>query len=158
MSRRHAHEILEIKHNMAAKKYGEKKQNKKRKHYTSSEDSSSDSEASAEVCLSSHSDKKRKKTSRPKRHRRFPTPRSPTPPLTVSKGKAMSPPPPHALTRTGSDHSELQRDSDPYDGGSDGGSSSVSDGQLGRNQTTTTAAAPTTATQTKPSTSEDTGE
>ena len=148
MGRRHAQEILEIKQSMAAmmeKKYGEKKQNKKRKHYTSSEDYSSDSEESAEVCLSSHSDKKRKKTSMPKRHRRSPTPPSLSPPLTVAKGKAMSPPP-HALTRTGSDHSELQCDSDPYDGRSDGGSSSVSDCQLGRNQTTTTAAAPTITT------------
>ena len=128
-----------------AKKYAKKKKTKKRKHDTSSEDSSSnsDSEASGEVSLSSHSDKKRKK--KEKRHRRSPTPRSPTPPLTVTKRKATSPP--HALTRTGSHHSELHGDSDAYDSVSDGGSSSVSDGEL--NPTTTT------STQTKPSTSED---
>ena len=150
--RKHAQHILEIKKSMVAmaKKNGEKRKPKKRKHDTSSEDSSSDSdsEASGEVSLSSHSDKKWKKK---KRYRRSPTPRSPTPPLTVTKRKATSPP--HALTRTGSDHSELNGDSDAYDGVSDGGSSSVSDGEFRRNPTTTT-----TATQTKPSTSEDTGE
>ena len=153
MERKHTRQIFEIKQSMAAmaKKYAKKKKTKKRKHDTSSEDSSSDSdsEASGEVSLSSHSDKNWKKK---KRHRRSPTPRSPTPSLTITKRKATSPPP-HALTRTGSDHSELHGDSYAYDGGSDGGSSSVSDGELGRNPTTTT-----TATQTKPSNSEDTGE
>ena len=109
MGRRHAVEITLLRKSMSdlvKEKCGKIKRNKKRKHYTSScEDSSSDSEASGEVCLSSHSDKKRKKTSRPKQHRRSPTPRSPTPPLTVPKGKEVSPP--HALTRTGSDHSKL---------------------------------------------------
>ena len=119
--RKHAQHILEIKQSMVtmAKKYAKKKKTKKRKHDTSSEDSSSDldSDASGEVSLSSHSDKKRKK--KEKRHRRSPTPRSQTPPLTVTKRKATSPP--HALTRTGSDHSELHGDSDAYDSGSDGG-------------------------------------
>ena len=80
-----------------AKKYGEKRKPKKRKYDTSSEDSSSDSdsEASGEVSLSSHSDKKWKK--KEKSYRRSPTPRSPTPPLTIAKGKAMSPPPPTPL-------------------------------------------------------------
>ena len=60
-------------------KYAKKK---KRKHDTSSEDSSSDSdsEASGEVVSLSY--------------RRSPTPRSPTPPLTITKRKAMSPPTP----------------------------------------------------------------
>ena len=88
--RKHAQHILKSMVAMA-KKYAKKRKPKKRKHDTSSEDSSSDSDSDASGEVSSHSDKKWKK--KEKRYRRSPTPHSPTPPLTVTKRKATSPPP-----------------------------------------------------------------